>query len=160
MPKGGLTTSIERLDMKNLERGWKIVQFPEGSNHMTKPRQLPGVLQFNSQEILILGGFSISSALKGLFQSEAGGMDGLSDIYSFNLSRKTLHRLTPADQNQTSDGFSEGAYKLNPWHFVSRSMQPGTAITFNHDTNEVVEVTFHALASPVCTPVANLSHLM
>ena len=39
-------------------------------------------------------------------------------------------------------------------------MQPGTAITFNHDTNEVVEVTFHALASPVCTPVANLSYLM
>ena len=159
MPKGGLTTSIERLDMNNLERGWKIIEFPVGSNHMTKPRQLPGVLQFNSQEILILGGFSISSALKGLFQSEAGGMDGLSDIYSFNLSRKTLHRLT-SDQDQTSDSFSDSAYKLNPWHFVSRSMQPGTAITFNHDTNEVVEVTFHALASPVCTPVANLSYLM
>ena len=30
--------------------------------------------------------------------------------------------------------------KIHPWHIVSRSMQPGKTITFNYDTNEIIEV--------------------
>ena len=39
-----------------------------------------------------MGGFAISTALKGLFKSEVGGLDGLSDLYIFNVAKKTIRR--------------------------------------------------------------------
>ena len=67
MPNGGLTNSIERLDMNNLVAGWRTITIASAKNHLTRPRQVPAVVQLNTTDILIMGGFAISSALKGLF---------------------------------------------------------------------------------------------
>ena len=67
MPKGGLTASIEQFDMHNREKGWREMRIPASRNELQRPRQMPGIVQINQNEILIMGGFAISSALKGLF---------------------------------------------------------------------------------------------
>ena len=93
MPKGGLCCSIERLDMQDTAAGWKTVQIPEARNQLKRPRQVPAVAQISTGEIVIMGGFAISSALKGLFKTEVGGEDGLSDIYVYNVGKKSVTRI-------------------------------------------------------------------
>lgn len=93
MPTGGLTTSIERIDLKNCDAGWREINIAPSKNQLTKARQVPSVVQLSSTEILIMGGFAISSALKGLFQGEAGGVDGLPDVYIYNMQKKSITRL-------------------------------------------------------------------
>ena len=93
--------------------------------------------QISSDEIVIMGGFAISSALKGLFMHDDGGLDGLSDIYIYNMRRNRLRRVDHHNTEQPA-----GELKIHPWHMVTRSMQERVAITFNYDTNQVIEVSF------------------
>lgn len=59
-----------------------------------------------------MGGFAISSALKGLFSTKSGGLDGLSDIYLYNLDKKSITRL---------DDPEAPLPQVHPWHIVSQS---------------------------------------
>ena len=81
-----------------------------------------------------MGGFSISTALKGIFMHDSGGFDGLSDIYVYNILDNKITRVDYYTQEQPKE------IKIHPWHMVTRSMQERVAITFNYDTNEVIEV--------------------
>ena len=134
MPTGGLTTSIERYDVQKETAGWREIRISTTKNDLTRARQVPAIIQLNDKEILIMGGFAISSALKGLFQGEAGGVDGLPDIYVYNIHKKSIVRVDdpeiPAAQAQ----------KIHPWHFATVSMLPHVAITFNYDSNAIIEV--------------------
>ena len=64
-----------------------------------------------------MGGFAISSALKGLFQGEAGGVDGLPDIYVYNMQKKSITRLDDPEVAPAE------VQKIHPWHFATISMQ-------------------------------------
>ena len=43
MPRGGLSRSIERLDLQKLQNGWLTVNIKEQSNDLKRARQIPAV---------------------------------------------------------------------------------------------------------------------
>ena len=104
-----------------------------------------------------MGGFSISTALKGIFMHDSGGLDGLSDIYVYNILDNKITRVDCHTQEQPNREI-----KIHPWHMVTRSMQERVAITFNYDTNEVIEVvlphSYEQYANPIVT--ANLNEFL
>ena len=108
-----------------------------------------------------MGGFAISTALKGLFKTEAGGLDGLSDIYSFNVRRNKIQRL---DDPSTVGGdptlMQQPNLQIHPWHFVSRSMTPQKIVSFNYDTNDIIEVTLPKYSPPTAAITVNLESTM
>ena len=79
---------------------------------------MPGVTQINQNEILLIGGFAISSALKGLFQVENGGADGLGDSYIINLIEKSISRLDNLGSSMDASAALER--RIHPWVIVTR----------------------------------------
>ena len=52
-------------------------------------------------------------------------------------------------------------HKIHPWHMVTKSMVPEVAITFNYDSNDLIEVSIPRNgAPPKCTTVLNLARAM
>jgi len=48
-------------------------------------------------------------------------------------------------------------HKIHPWVIVTRSITERLVITFNYDTNDVLEVQTYNLKPPDITKVTNLS---